>query len=565
MHTDSDHIPELVSAARAGDGPARERLVADYLPLVYNVVGRALDGHADVDDVVQDTMFRALDGLGGLREPARFRSWLVAIAMNQIRRRWTDRQQAAVASLERVVERPDPAGDFVDLTILRLGLSGQRREVAEATRWLDEDDRALLALWWQEAAGELTRAELAEALGVPGRHAAVRVQRMKAQLETGRVVVRTLAAEPRCDGLARLTADWDGRPAAIWRKRVARHARGCRACGGHWSGLIPAEGLLAGLALVVPLSGYPSVPAAELGAATAATAGAVAEGGVAQGAAGAVTQGASGAATHGATGAATHDASASAAHGPSGPVADGSSRVLAGGVPPSEGSSGAAVSGPAGGVPRWRVPAVVGGLVLGGVLSALLWPATPRTPVPSPSDAPSRGNLAAPQSPTASPTAARTPSPTVSPAVTPGPASVPPPPPSASVTRRAEPTVAERLTELVNARRAEAGCGPLRLDARLTAAARAHARDMVARRYFGHASPEGRHADSRIAEAGYDPGAWAENLHRGPRDAAGVVDDWMDGSIHEENMLGCEYRDTGVAAVPGPEGMVWVQTLAGPA
>ncbi len=45
----------------------------------------------------------------------------------------------------------------MDLTILRLGLSGQRREVAEATRWLDEDDRELLALWWQEAAGELTR------------------------------------------------------------------------------------------------------------------------------------------------------------------------------------------------------------------------------------------------------------------------------------------------------------------------------------------------------------------------------------------------------------------------
>ncbi|WP_143065897.1 RNA polymerase sigma factor, partial [Streptomyces sp. CC53] len=260
MHRESEHSPELVSAARAGDGPARERLVADYLPLVYNIVGRALDGHADVDDVVQDTMFRALDGLGGLREPSRFRPWLVAIAMNQIRRRWRDRQPVSVASLDRAEERPDPAGDFVDLTILRLGLSGQRREVAEATRWLDEDDRELLALWWQEAAGELTRAELADALGVPARHAAVRVQRMKERLETGRVVVRALGARPRCLELARLTDDWDGRPAGVWRKRVARHARGCRTCGGHWANLVPAEGLLAGLALVVPLSGYPSVP-----------------------------------------------------------------------------------------------------------------------------------------------------------------------------------------------------------------------------------------------------------------------------------------------------------------
>ena len=47
-----------VVAARAGDPAAIDRLVAGYLPLVYTIVGRALDGHADVDDVVQDTMLR---------------------------------------------------------------------------------------------------------------------------------------------------------------------------------------------------------------------------------------------------------------------------------------------------------------------------------------------------------------------------------------------------------------------------------------------------------------------------------------------------------------------------
>ncbi|MFJ8693818.1 sigma-70 family RNA polymerase sigma factor [Streptomyces roseolilacinus] len=524
MHRDSEHVPELVSAARAGDGRARERLVEDYLPLVYNVVGRALDGHADVDDVVQDTMFRALDGLGGLREPSRFRSWLVAIAMNQIRRRWNDRRQAPVVSLERVVERPDPAGDFVDLTILRLGLSGQRREVAEATRWLDEDDRALLSLWWQEASGRLTRAELAEALGVPARHAAVRVQRMKAQLETGRVVVRALAAKPRCGALARLTADWDGRPAPVWRKRVARHVRGCRACDGHGAGLMPAEGLLAGLALVVPLAGYPAVPAVEAGAATVA-----------------------------ATGAATGAASG----GTSSAVADGASAAVREGARHAGGAAG-------GGAARLRVPAAVGGVVAGGVLLAVLWPVGPDAPAPAP-EVRAPGGPTAPASPATAPAASRTPPPSASPTAPPSPTATAAPAPSPSATRPAAPSTAERLTALVNTRRAEAGCAPLRLDPRLTAAARAHARDMVARRYLAHADPEGRHADARMADAGYEAGAWAENLHRGPRDAAVVVDDWMDGSVHQENMLGCHYRDTGVAAVPGPEGTVWVQTLADPA
>lgn len=186
----------LVRAAQAGDAQAREALVAAWFPLVYNVAGRALNGHADVDDIAQETMIRALDGLEGLRDPGAFRSWLVAITMNQVRSRSTGQQQAAVGGLDESWELADPRADFTDLTILRLGLSGQRREVAEATRWLDPDDKELLALWWLEASGELTRAELAEALDLTPQHTAVRVQRMKKQLEAGRVVVRALTAYP---------------------------------------------------------------------------------------------------------------------------------------------------------------------------------------------------------------------------------------------------------------------------------------------------------------------------------------------------------------------------------
>ncbi|BDM73667.1 hypothetical protein HEK616_71540 [Streptomyces nigrescens] len=243
-------------AARAGDQQAQDELVTGFLPLVYNIVGRALRGHADVDDVVQEVMLRMLQGLDGLRDPDRFRSWLVAVTMNEIRRHW-HRSQASPTDtrVDDVADLADPATDFVDLTILRLGLAGQRREVAEATRWLDENDRALLSLWWLEAAGELTREEVATAMELTQQHTAVRVQRMKIQLETARVVVRALSAEPRCGELLAMVAHWDGVPSALWRKRIARHARGCAACSGYWIGLVPAEGLLVGLGLVPPAAG----------------------------------------------------------------------------------------------------------------------------------------------------------------------------------------------------------------------------------------------------------------------------------------------------------------------
>ena len=75
---------------------------------------------------------------------------------------------------------------------------------------LDDGDRHLPALWWHEAAGDLTRTELATALGIGQPHAAVRLQRMRAQLETARAIVRALAESPRCDGLATVVEGWNG-------------------------------------------------------------------------------------------------------------------------------------------------------------------------------------------------------------------------------------------------------------------------------------------------------------------------------------------------------------------
>ncbi|MFJ4566295.1 RNA polymerase sigma factor [Streptomyces caelestis] len=237
---DSQQWRATITAAQSGDRQALDELVAGWLPLVYNIVGRALNGHADVDDVVQETMLRAVDNLGSLRDPDSFRSWLVAIAMRQIRdrarRRTPDRLEEAAAS------------DFAELTVLRLQLEGQRREVAEAARWLDDEDRQLLSLWWLEVAGELTRRELAAAVGITRQHAAVRVQRMKERLETSRGIVRAL--DGACPDLRELTGRWNGRPDSVWRKRLARHIRGCGYCGDTHETVVPAERLLVGIALV---------------------------------------------------------------------------------------------------------------------------------------------------------------------------------------------------------------------------------------------------------------------------------------------------------------------------
>ena len=90
----------LVRAARAGQRQALDELVAACLPLVYNLVGRAMSGRADIDDVVQETLLRVVRHLSELRDVTAFRSWLVAITVRQIRnfQRQTSRYRSVDAT-----------------------------------------------------------------------------------------------------------------------------------------------------------------------------------------------------------------------------------------------------------------------------------------------------------------------------------------------------------------------------------------------------------------------------------------------------------------------------------
>ncbi|MEV7287119.1 sigma-70 family RNA polymerase sigma factor [Streptomyces sp. NPDC093252] len=560
MGRERDGDPALVEAAQRGDDRARQELVARYLPLVYNIVGRALNGHADVDDVVQETMIRALNSLGSLREPDRFRSWLVAITMNRIRGHADAVQDAAHRTapvhgdgLRPAYEVPDPGADFVELAILKLGLSGQRREVAEASRWLDDDDRALLSLWWLEAAGRLSRAEVAAALELSPQHTAVRVQRMKGQLDAVRVVVRALAAAPRCVLLADAVAHWDGVPSPLWRKRLVRHTRDCTVCGGLGQGLAPAEGLLVGLALVPPGVAFAASTAPEHLVALAASGGREP-----------LVASASGTGSPG--------------EGAPGGPGDGGGRL---------GQRHALRRRRR----RRRRAAVVVGLALlaGGGGVALLVPddgadgpsqavreesgATAALAAPERSGSPSLSaspSASDPASPSASPSASKKPSPSASskrptppaPEPTPGRTTTRPAPPPPEPTEEAPPSgFAGQVLALVNDERAKAGCSAVRQNGTLDTAAQRHSADMAARDFFDHTNPDGADPGDRITAAGYRWSTYAENIARGQQSAADVMQGWMDSPGHRANILNCSVQEMGLGVHEGSGGPWWTQVF----
>ena len=112
---------------------------------------------------------------------------------------------------------------------------------------------------------------------------------------------------------------------------------------------------------------------------------------------------------------------------------------------------------------------------------------------------------------------------------------------------------------LLNAQRASGGLPPATADARLTAAAQAHAQDMASRDYFSHRSPEGTSVADRVRAAGYSPCRSSENIAFGQTSEAAAFQSWATSPPHLANIMMRGPVQFGL----GHAGNKWVLVVAG--
>lgn len=111
---------------------------------------------------------------------------------------------------------------------------------------------------------------------------------------------------------------------------------------------------------------------------------------------------------------------------------------------------------------------------------------------------------------------------------------------------------------LLNRERVAAGLRALRLDRRLSHAAKAHSADMVARHYFDHVSPSGEQLAQRVERTGWMRRRphWAldETLGWGTGSLgtpAAMVKAWMHSPAHRSIVLRPELRRVGIGIAVG--------------
>jgi hypothetical protein len=120
----------------------------------------------------------------------------------------------------------------------------------------------------------------------------------------------------------------------------------------------------------------------------------------------------------------------------------------------------------------------------------------------------------------------------------------------------------QEVVDLVNKEREAAGRNPLYVNYQLQVAAWLHNEHMVKTGCFSHTACGNGNPGDRIKQSGYQGGTWGENIAKGQRTPAAVMDAWMNSSGHRANILSTKYVDIGVAY--NPSGPTWTQVFSVP-
>jgi uncharacterized protein YkwD len=126
---------------------------------------------------------------------------------------------------------------------------------------------------------------------------------------------------------------------------------------------------------------------------------------------------------------------------------------------------------------------------------------------------------------------------------------------------------AEQARKLINAYRKKKGFKPLALNAELTAAAKAHSRDLAQWDRISHYGSDGSNPWDRVKRTGYHARLAAENVGTGQINFKEVLRGWEKSPGHNKNLLLSDASHMGIALVQDPKTefkSFWTLVIAAP-
>ncbi len=91
---------QLVRAAKSGDFKAFMALIDAHKDKIYGLARKLAGNKQDAEDIVQDTLLKAIDKIDQFRGEAAFGTWLYSIALNEARAHYGKQQRTDLKPIE---------------------------------------------------------------------------------------------------------------------------------------------------------------------------------------------------------------------------------------------------------------------------------------------------------------------------------------------------------------------------------------------------------------------------------------------------------------------------------
>lgn len=119
-----------------------------------------------------------------------------------------------------------------------------------------------------------------------------------------------------------------------------------------------------------------------------------------------------------------------------------------------------------------------------------------------------------------------------------------------------------KILELMNQKRREAGLQPLTMDNTLLQVARYKSNHMIQYSYFSHTNPDGTNWTNWLKTIGYRYTTSGENIAYNTYDPVELFNQWWNSSGHRANMMNSSYNKVGIGVIQGNGKYMGTQTFS---
>jgi RNA polymerase sigma-70 factor, ECF subfamily len=151
----ADEDARLLAAATTRDAKAFASLMSRHYAIVYRVVWRQSNGHADSEDVTQEAFMRLWHNPSQLRDANALRAWLIRVATNLANDRFSRMSTINQDAMDEMADERDTAAQVL------IRNEAQNR-IDHAIARLPDRQRLALTLVHLENLGQRTAAEIME-------------------------------------------------------------------------------------------------------------------------------------------------------------------------------------------------------------------------------------------------------------------------------------------------------------------------------------------------------------------------------------------------------------------